>query len=283
MQKKGIKVDALCPMCNMEAENVQHLLMDCVFVRQSLFSSALSYRIPSDLCFNDWLQSILFCGDCFSIQLIGTILYKVWLSRNLKLYQFKNVSPIEIAVDAVTIVAEFNRFNPSSGGVILNSESSDASKKDVYNIQVDASISSDGAVALGCIIMDQYNAISLAACKKEDVSVEVALAEAMAIRWGLLVAKDLNLERIVIKSDAKVVVDCVNLMLKRPVLEPLIIDIRNLLSSFNFASLLFHSRNCNRQAHNMARFAFDFGSRTWAGFCPSLEAPDVFPLAFNAS
>ncbi|XP_058727050.1 uncharacterized protein LOC131598471 [Vicia villosa] len=122
---------------------------------------------------------------------------------------------------------------------------------------------------MGCIIKDHNQVFSLAACRRELVQVEVAVGEAMAVRWGLTLAKDLNLEKIVIKSDAKVVVDCVNGLSRMVALDPVIVDIKESLSSFMFASLLFHSRSCNTQAHNLARLAHFVGSRTWVDEFPS--------------
>lgn len=65
-----------------------------------------------------------------------------------------------------------------------------------------------------------------------------------------------------VKSDAKVVVDCVNALQKIAVLEPVVLDICPLLNCFNFSSLLFHGRDCNAHAHNLAIIAYVVSSRT---------------------
>lgn len=114
---------------------------------------------------------------------------------------------------------------------------------------------------MDCIIKDQYQAISIAACRRDNITFEVAVAESMAIRWGLSLAKDLKQEKIVFQSDAKVAGDCVNFVQKFAVLEPIAINIIGLLSSFKFSSLIFHSKSCNRDAHNLTRLAFVIGSQ----------------------
>lgn len=108
--------------------------------------------------------------------------------------------------------------------------------------------------------------------QERNVSVDVVAAEIIAIHWGLMLAKDLKLEKIVVQSDAKAVVDIVNLNQYNALLEP-IIDIRFLLSSFNFLSLSFLKRACNMDAHNLARLACFVGSRTWIGGSPNMESP----------
>lgn len=218
-----------------------------------LFSSVLSYRIPSGLFFNDWLQSVLYCGDVFSVQVICTIIYKVWLSRNLKLYQSKEHSPVEVAADAVRVVADFNKWNHFPDKHDSMPRLTETNREDVHSIHMDASISNEGNVALGCLIKDQHQNISLAACKKEDLRVDISIVEPMAVKWGLSLSKELSLNRIVMITDAKTVVDSVNFFHNWPMMEPILIDIRSLLSSFSVSSLLFQSRNCNVQAHNLAR------------------------------
>lgn len=93
--KKGIRLDPFCSLCNKDVENVRHLFMECEFAKTAIFSSVLSYRIPSDLDFNDWLLSFLSCGDVFSSQVICNVVYKIWLGRSFKLYQSKYSLPDE--------------------------------------------------------------------------------------------------------------------------------------------------------------------------------------------
>lgn len=103
----------------------------------------------------------------------------------------------------------------------------------IHVLQVDARVFEEGVITLGCIIRDQEKVITLAACKLEVVSVELVVAETMEFRWGLLLAKDLILEKIILQSDALVAVDCINSCLKHAVLEPLATYWRLLLSNFN--------------------------------------------------
>ncbi|XP_058741949.1 uncharacterized protein LOC131614373 [Vicia villosa] len=111
--------------------------------------------------------------------------------------------------------------------------------RDVHFLQVDASVLEGGITILGCVFKDHNQVVIYAACRKEIVSLDVVDAEIMAIRWGLMLAKELKIERIVVQSDAKTVVDCVNLNRYFAVLEPIVVDVRFLLSSFNFLLFCF--------------------------------------------
>lgn len=90
-------------------------------------------------------------------------------------------------------VLEFENWNNVRGGEDRENTALEASKKDVHFIHVDASISEEGFMTMRCIIKDQHHIISIVVYKREDVSVEVAVGEAMAICWGLYLDKELQL------------------------------------------------------------------------------------------
>lgn len=102
--------------------------MECEFVRSVLFSSVLTYRIPSDSDLNDWMLSFLSCGDVFSSKIICNAVYRVWLSRNLKLYQDRSSSPVKVAEEVVANVGDFNKWNNIQRGEQSESEVSETSK-----------------------------------------------------------------------------------------------------------------------------------------------------------
>lgn len=52
LNRKGIGIDLVCPLCSDANESTHHLFMECFFVRQAIFSFPLCYRIPTNLGFN---------------------------------------------------------------------------------------------------------------------------------------------------------------------------------------------------------------------------------------
>lgn len=71
------------------------------------------------------------------------------------------------------------------------------------------------------------------------------------------------------KSDALVVVDCLNDISCSAVLEPLISDCKLLISSFMQFAVMFISRNLNLETHHMVGVGSVVGSKTWLGFIPT--------------
>ncbi|XP_058784919.1 putative disease resistance RPP13-like protein 1 [Vicia villosa] len=92
--------------------------------------------------------------------------------------------------------------------------------------------------------------IDLAASKREKIHVAPEVAEILAIRWSLQLAKELKLNCLIIQSDALTAVDCINGIVEDAVLEPIAADCRFFLSSFSCASVMFIRRTDNVDAHN---------------------------------
>ncbi|XP_058763625.1 uncharacterized protein LOC131637081 [Vicia villosa] len=271
--KKGIILDDCCSPCNSSPESAHHLLMECPFVRQTLFSSILSYRTPSALDLCDWIRSFLVCGDKLSAQFLPTVLHKVWTARNLVIYQQKSSSPISVAANALYSVKEFNLRNSPVVSItdprvqpLMNDIPADFTL-----IQVDAGVFPDGSVSYGCVFKNQISGSFFAVSKRELLTVDPGLAELLAIHWSLSLAGQFKLRSIMVHSDAKVVVDCINSLVDVPALEPIANDCRILLRKFDVGSILFISRTLNMDAHNLVGLGHMYGSKTLFGGYPSME------------
>lgn len=85
------------------------------------------------------------------------------------------------------------------------------SSRNIHIVMDDVGVFSEGFVSLGCIIKNHDKEVSMAPCRKEVVSVKPIVIEMLAIRWSLMLAPDLKLERILVQSYAIVAVDFINL------------------------------------------------------------------------
>jgi len=69
LARRGLPHPARCPLCDQEEENIQHLLIGCVFARQFWYSilhyAGLSVLAPqpSDTALNDWWRKVENCVD----------------------------------------------------------------------------------------------------------------------------------------------------------------------------------------------------------------------------
>jgi hypothetical protein len=55
LQRKGVCLDTICPLCFEAIENGDHLFMHCRFAQQTWFCSNLGLHVPSQLSLKDWM------------------------------------------------------------------------------------------------------------------------------------------------------------------------------------------------------------------------------------
>lgn len=111
--------------------------------------------------------------------------------------------------------------------------------------------------------------VLLAASKRENLSMDPSLAEALGIRWGLQLAKEQQLNKVIIESDAAGVVNCINDKCCMATIDPFIQDCKLLLQHFQNSVICHIRRQANVAAHGMVKEAKILGSRTWLGNAPS--------------
>lgn len=95
----------------------------------------------------------------------------------------------------------------------------------------------------------------------------------MALRWGLELAKSINLSKVVFQSDAFTVVYGVNGFTRCAAIEPVIEDCKTLLSDFTVSIVIFIGRNRNIKVHSSNHFDFVVGSKILLGFIFTFVVP----------
>ncbi|XP_058756012.1 uncharacterized protein LOC131629231 [Vicia villosa] len=271
--KKGITLDPTCPFCCSALETPQHIFLDCEFAKRVCFASPLGIRLQPCEDVLDWLELILRSNNTFEIQIQFTALWKIWQARNMLIFQNKRIDLMVIAGDIYDRVAEYNNVFPQAQ---VRSKREDVRldatvHAETINIATDAGCFEEGISAMGCVIKKGGENILVAACKKEFIQVSVSMAEALALRWAMKMAKELSLDNIVFFSDAQFVVDYINGCAYSADLEPIVIDCRSFLCNFKSASVLFWNRNCNLETHHMVGVGRNLGNKTWLGVIPSLS------------
>lgn len=70
---------------------------------------------------------------------------------------------------------------------------------------------------------------------------------------------------VLVQSDALMVVDCINGIQDFAAIKSIAADCRKFLKCFSLAYIMFISRNCNVDAHNLVSLDKQLGSRTCLG------------------
>lgn len=98
--------------------------------------------------------------------------------------------------------------------------------------------------------------------RKESISVNLCVAKMLAIRWSLQIAKDFNLDRVLIQPNELNAVDCINSLLSLADLDAITSDCRLLLNNFKVAYIMYLSRLFNVDIHHLVSLGRSYGSRT---------------------
>ena len=95
------------------------------------------------------------------------------------------------------------------------------------------------------------------------------LVEIIALLHGILLARDLQLSRVILESDALVAIQDINNKYTGSSSGHLIMDILHSCSSFESCSFQHISRDFNQVAHELAHYARRTGSsQLWMGVTP---------------
>lgn len=270
LQKKGISLDPLCPLCHSDVETVEHLFMNCNLSKLALFASPLGSHAPFNMDIHCWLLDWLSCRNKEGSQLFCTILWKLWYARNQAV--FKGIAPdlVTLAQTAVQFIQEFNAANAKQRPhpIYHRREPTTTDQIAEHHLFVDAGCFSNGHTGWGLIMKDLSGQITLSKSKLEAVEVDPCLAEAMGVRWALQEAVGLSIQSLKLSSDALSAVNCVNKVSTIASITPIIVDCWNLIEQIPFVMVTHVSRELNVEAHNLAALAKSVGTRCWQGNAP---------------
>ena len=143
---------------------------------------------------------------------------------------------------------------------------------DVYKINVDgATASNGGCSSVGVVIRDCRGLVVAAACKVLNGAYGAAVTEALAVEEGIRMAKEMELHRIIVESDACVVVDAINQSNDNGEFGMVIHGLVELLRFFRSWKIHHLKRDYNRTAHELAQLAKSSGfSQHWVGVEPPI-------------
>jgi ribonuclease HI len=156
-------------------------------------------------------------------------------------------------------VVELARLNHEITGKLLASG----------RIFVDAGCFLDDYTGWGLVAIDQTNSVVLSACRKEGIVTDPTLAEALGVRWGLQMAKQLHWNTVTVLSDSEVVVNCVNSKYVVAAIDHIIQDCQELMVELARSQVVYVNRSLNSIAHSLVKLSKNVGCSTWLGHVPS--------------
>lgn len=150
------------------------------------------------------------------LELLVTIFWAKWNARNQLIFKGKREDPKILIAKAEAFIAVYSRVlcpaeKCSKAEQRAPSQNWIPPPVGLVKVNTDAAISSEKSmVGLGAVIIDELGHVRAAAVKVSKLQGDVSYAEAEAMEWGLLVARDTEMTAVIVESDAHGVVNLVN-------------------------------------------------------------------------
>jgi hypothetical protein len=151
------------------------------------------------------------------IQMIFSITYTIWFTRNKKVFQNIEVPVLQALNQAVKLLSEYHqnttstRHNPSRSTALAvrNEKSWNPPPRNFLKLNVDAHLRGDEQWGFGMVLRSSDGRCIGSATRVIKGWGDATLAEAVGIREALIWINTQKLQRVIIESDADVIVKAI--------------------------------------------------------------------------
>ncbi|KAJ8774442.1 hypothetical protein K2173_016888 [Erythroxylum novogranatense] len=194
LRARHVPISEVCPMCNIEAESVKHLLVDCTFAQQvwqasTWLSRALALFNPKDVaalmytCWSIWEERNYVVWKNSAPNVLACYFRSVrWRQE----WEEAQISPNGLFNPPVRVVSPQNWQKPSTNWLKLN---------------VDIATSSSGWIGVGMVVLNEEGGFVAARIFRVTGSFTSLIAEAMGVREALSWIKMKNWTNVIVESD----------------------------------------------------------------------------------
>ncbi|PNX98065.1 ribonuclease H [Trifolium pratense] len=283
--KKGIRCDPLCPRCLNHVETIQHVFLECDWAKKVWFASPLTLNLNSNQLteFYDWFNYMIINTDKECMEKIVAITYEIWNTRNLLVFQNKDLPPQEISANALKRLHEFKSFEEQRTPIqkpshksCRNNTSWSPPLRGCLKANVDAHLSSDGRWLSGLVLRREDGSAVGSATRMHKGSGEAVLGEALALNDAMeWVAKFIN-HQVVLETDSQTIVKAIKgrMRIRKDwgwIVQRSII----FLEENPNADIRWVPRSANRVAHEMAKWAEIEPNSEWINCVPTCIWPFI--------
>ena len=255
LSSRGLTIDPVCKLCNKHFETIEHLFRGCEIAHQFWLQlqTPHCYRNSFTLPFKAWLE--VNCIDKLNVTVRGIPwrvlfpmgLWFLWTHRNIFLFRSGSVDTqnwrkciqgdvefyyigLSLKTKQLKNVVSVGWEKPPRGWVKLNTDGSAMKNPDR---------------AGGGGLFRDHDGVWLKGFARGLGFTNSILAELWAPRDGLLLAKELGFQQLIIELDALSVVILMNNESENLLMEPLLTDCRNLLKEISSKRVIHAFREAN--------------------------------------
>ncbi|KAK9950806.1 hypothetical protein M0R45_006274 [Rubus argutus] len=277
--RKRLSTSPLCPICLSCEESMEHILLLYPWVELVWFGSPVGLQINKSKVstLDKWVLDLLASSESKDdrgrvLTMVGFFCWAIWKARCSFVYQGMEVCPTKIISTALALLNEFQFarciIHDPIISVIVEVNHWVPPPNSYTKVNCDAAWNANTCRAgLGILIRDCSGSL-VGGLTRPNSCGSVLIVESEAILEGMKLAKELNVSKLVVESDSKVVI--ANLRQSSSTVNwricPIIRAIRLLGSSFHHIRWDWIPREENRAAHVAASLAIGGGVRLnrWA-------------------
>lgn len=306
LNKRGIHCSILCPRCNSKMETITHTFMTCPNILRTWFGSSLTIKFPDqpNPNFVNWLFDFILHEDEQIIIQTAAIIYSIWFSRNLSIFENKTLPEEDIILRAEHSIQEYKaatKTDPGQADSMTRSSNASTTHNNstactTHNNSTkwrrpetgfvkangDANLKYAGSWGIGAIIRDEEGLVMAAATWKVNGGEDTLMAEAHALISTMRLAKDCGFRRVYFESDNKRLISLIKEeQLKteekrnRSYTGQMIKEIWKLQLSFDKCNFMFTHRSGNKVADQLAHLAHEKPNMVWIEEVP-IEANTLY-------
>jgi len=266
LSSRGVSCPLDCVQCNINYEYSIHILIKCPKVVQVWCDVNLWDTINRVLRQDYNIHALIFIllqqfssGQC---ELMATIMWSLWKSRNMKLWQQQNELNSHVLHRATHLLDEWRATQTIKSTAAPNPptrQEEDNWKKPTpgkYKCNIDASFSTSlDRVGLGMCLRDDAGDFVLAKAKWFAPLCDIDVGEAVGLHTVLDWVSNLQFDNVDFALDPKRVVDCVNSCIDDSSEFGCIISAckQLLVDRFQKSHVEFNRRQANGVAHKLAQ------------------------------
>ncbi|XP_024041869.1 uncharacterized protein LOC127898854 [Citrus sinensis] len=263
----------------MGMENVFHALVACKSAEKvwKLIHFEDDIHAAHSQDFLSLLHAMKRMRNRANLELLVTICWVKWNAKNQLLFKGKKENPQIMVAKPEAMIAAYKRVHSSAEAC---SETKQRVPPQTWNppqdgfvkVNIDAAINFEkNIVGLGAVIRYGSGHVTTAAIKVSKFHGDVSYAEAEAMEWGMLVAREAKVKAVIVESDSQGVVSLVNNKQgSKSEIYWVVSEIQKLVENFERVSIKYTPRSCNVIAHSLAKLALEkCETVVWKGSYPS--------------
>ena len=225
------------------------------------------------LDFSDIALKVLAAGNLKDLEILFVVAWAIWHNKNIRVFESVCQGTNQIWNSAVNLISDFKEadkfysLGPTAGEVSWRKP-----PNGVFKINTDGATVGVGVLSsIGVIIRDCRGQAAAALCRVLPSCFTVDETEALAVEAGILLARELDLQQIIIESNSLAVVQRISSKDYSGGFGHIVNGIVNLLDGFASWQIRHVKRDFNRVAHELAKFArCNNVSHLWRGVSPPI-------------